>query len=382
MLRYLTGGESHGQGLIGIIEGIPSNLNINIDYIDKELKRRQMGYGRGGRMKIEQDTVKILSGVRQGKTMGSPISLFIENKDWKNWQDIMSVDGDSIDSHIVTRPRPGHGDLVGAIKYNQKDIRNILERASARETAMRVAIGAIAKLLIKELGVRVYSHVIQIGKVRTPSNEIDINNMLDVDKSSLRVIDKKSEMKMIDEIDSARENGDTLGGIFEIIVEGAPIGLGSHVSWDRKLDGKIAQAIMSLQGIKAVEIGEGLKSAEIPGSQFHDEIFYSDKYFRNSNNAGGIEAGISNGNRIVIRAAMKPIPSLSKPLKSIDMITKESFEAQKERADVCAVPSASIIGEAIIAWVIAEEIVIKFGGDSLEEMKNNYNSYLSYLVKR
>ncbi|WP_427340585.1 chorismate synthase [Caloranaerobacter sp. DY30410] len=383
MLRYLTGGESHGKGLIGIIEGFPANLKIDINFINNELRRRQMGYGRGDRMKIEKDKVEILSGIRNGKTIGSPITLFIKNKDWENWKDIMSIDENKLDEDkIVTRPRPGHADLAGAIKYNHLDIRNVLERASARETAIRVAIGSIAKQFLKEFDIEIYSHVIQIGKIKIESDDISIDKIKNTDNSPLRVIDSESEKKMINEIDKAKKAGDTLGGVFEIIATNIPIGLGSHVNWDRKLDGKIAQGMMSLQGIKGVEIGIGFRAAELFGSQVHDEIYYDDGYKRYSNNAGGIEGGISNGSSIIVRAAMKPIPTLRKPLRSVDMKTKEKFEAQKERSDVCAVPSASIVAENILAWILANEIMIKFGGDSIEEVKDNYNRYIDYVNSR
>ncbi|WP_069650083.1 chorismate synthase [Caloranaerobacter ferrireducens] len=383
MLRYLTGGESHGKGLIGIIEGFPANLKIDINFINNELRRRQMGYGRGGRMKIEKDKVEILSGIRNGKTIGSPITLFIRNKDWENWKDIMSIEETNLDENeIVTRPRPGHADLAGAIKYNHLDIRNVLERASARETAIRVAIGSIAKQFLKEFDIEIYSHVTQIGKIKIESDDISIDKIKNTDNSPLRVIDSELEKKMINEIDKAKKVGDTLGGVFEIIATNIPIGLGSHVNWDRKLDGKIAQGMMSLQGIKGVEIGIGFRAAELFGSQVHDEIYYDDRYKRYSNNAGGIEGGISNGSSIVVRAAMKPIPTLRKPLRSVDMKTKEEFEAQKERSDVCAVPSASIVAENILAWILANEIMIKFGGDSIEEVKDNYNRYIDYVNSR
>lgn len=383
MLRYLTGGESHGKGLIGIIEGFPANLKIDINFINNELRRRQMGYGRGGRMKIEKDKVEILSGVRNGKTIGSPITLFVKNRDWENWKDIMSIEETNLnENEIVTRPRPGHADLAGAIKYNHLDIRNVLERASARETAIRVAIGSIAKQFLKEFDIEIYSHVIQIGRIKIESDDISIDKIKNADNSPLRVIDSESEKKMIGEIDKAKKVGDTLGGVFEIIAINVPIGLGSYVNWDRKLDGKIAQGMMSLQGIKGIEIGIGFKAAELFGSQVHDEIYYDDGYKRYSNNAGGIEGGISNGSPIVVRAAMKPIPTLRKPLRSVDMKTKDEFEAQKERSDVCAVPSASIVAENILAWILANEIMIKFGGDSIEEVKDNYNRYIDYVSSR
>jgi chorismate synthase len=384
VLRFLTAGESHGKGLVGVIEGLPANLTIDIEAINRELRRRQMGYGRGGRMKIEKDKVEIISGIRWGQTIGSPVSFIIWNKDWENWKDIMSINKDDYDKNkTVTKPRPGHGDLAGAIKYNQIDIRNILERASARETAARVAIGSIAKQLLREFNIEIYSHVIGIGGIKVSDIKVSEDNLKKADNSLVRVLDKKKEKEIISKIDEAKEKGDTLGGVFEVIVFNVPTGLGSHVNWDRKLDGKIAQGIMSLQGIKGVEIGLGFKSSELLGSETHDEIYYDNNgYYRNTNNAGGIEAGISNGNPIVVRGYMKPIPTLKKPLNSVDMITKESYKAQKERADVCAVPSASIVAESIIAWIIAEEFIRKFGGDSVEEMLSNYKSYINYLRTR
>ncbi|WP_425446944.1 chorismate synthase [Dethiothermospora halolimnae] len=383
MLRFLNSGESHGKGLVAIIEGLPSNINIDIDYINSELARRQKGYGRGGRMKIETDKVEILSGIRHGKTLGSPITILIKNKDWENWKDIMSIEKKDMDeSSIVTRPRPGHVDLAGAIKYNHRDIRNVLERASARETATRVAIGSIAKEFLKEFDIEILSHVIQIGCYREKCKEIKFETLRLAEKSPVRVLDRELENKIISEIDRAKKQGDTLGGVFEIHVHNLPIGLGSHQNWDRKLDGKIAQILMAQQGIKGVEIGAGFETANMLGSKVHDEIYYENNYKRTSNNAGGVESGISNGEDMVVRAAMKPIPSLVKPLKSVNMETKEEFEAQKERSDVCAVPAASVVAEHLIAWVIAKEMLIKFGGDDIKEVKRNYNEYMKYVSSR
>ncbi|RKD34274.1 chorismate synthase [Thermohalobacter berrensis] len=383
MLKFLTAGESHGKGLVGIIEGLPANLNIDIEFINNELKRRQKGYGRGKRMDIERDKIEIISGIRNGKTLGSPIAMIIKNRDWENWKEIMDVENIRLPKEkIVTRPRPGHGDLAGAIKYNHKDIRNILERASARETAMRVAVGSIAKQLLKAFDIEIYSHVIQIGKVKVETKNINKEQLEMADRSPVRVLDKQAENQIITEIDKTKEKGDTLGGLFEVVAYNVPIGLGSHVNWDRKLDGKIAQGMMSLQGVKGVEIGMGFESARRLGSEVHDEIYYENQYYRKTNNAGGIEAGISNGNNIIVKCAMKPIPSLGSPLNSVDMETKKAFEAQKERADVCAVPSASIVAEHILAWILANEITIKFGGDSISEMKDNYNRYIDYVNSR
>lgn len=393
-LRYLTAGESHGKALVGIIEGIPANLHLSSDDIDPELKRRQSGFGRGGRMKIESDHAEIISGVRWGKTIGSPITLLIENKDFKNWAEGMSVDP-SHEGTIppVTRPRPGHADLAGAIKYNQKDIRNILERSSARETAMRVAIGAVAKKLLSEFDIRIGSFVTRIGTeaVDIKSQRLSDTELIDLynkaEASQVRCPDKEVTERLIALIEETIKKGDSLGGVFEVFVLGVPVGLGSHIQWDRKLDGRLARAIMSIQAIKGVEIGSGFEMAGLFGSEVMDEIFYHKNegqrsgsgFYRKTNHAGGIEGGMTNGMPIIVRAAMKPIPTLRRPLRSIDIITKEPFEAAYERSDVCAVPAASVIGEAMVAMVIAETIIEKFGGDSIEEVKRNYQSYIEYL---
>ncbi|WP_130807265.1 chorismate synthase [Senegalia massiliensis] len=374
MLRFLTAGESHGKGLIGIIDGIPSNLRIDVDFINMELKRRQKGYGRGNRMKIESDEINILSGVRGGVTIGSPLTFFIENKDYKNWIDKMHIEKRIKES--ITKPRPGHADFAGGIKYNQKDLRNILERSSARETAMRVAIGSVAKLLLKQFDINIYSYITSIGNL-IDEKEYNIDKIKTSDNSIMRVLNKELEEKIIKMIDKTKEAGDTLGGSFKLLATNIPIGLGSHTQWDKKLDGKLTAAIMSLQGIKAIEIGDGVNSSKNLGSKVHDEIFYDSSYYRKTNNAGGIEGGISNGESIEIKAYMKPIPSLRIPLQSIDMDTKEKVLAHKERADVCAVPAASIVGESILAWTLAEELLIKFGGDSIDEIKINYYNYIN-----
>lgn len=376
MLRFLTAGETHGKCLTAIIEGMPSNVHIEIEKINEQLALRQGGYGRGGRMKIEKDMVEFLSGVRNKKTLGSPIALNIANKDWENWVNIMS-DGDTNNEKVVTKPRPGHADLSGALKYNHSDIRNVLERASARETAIRVAVGSVARQLIEKFGIKIAGHVVEIGGIKA---NVDISNehfISGIDESSLRCADKAAQVKMIEYIDEAKQNGDSVGGVFEIVVTGLPVGLGSYVHWDRKLDSRIAGALMSLQAIKGVEFGIGFECARLPGSKVHDEIFYSEDkgYYRNTNNAGGVEGSMTNGEPLIVRAAMKPIPTLYKPLKSVDIITKESYEASIERSDVCAVPAASVVGEAIVAWEIANAMVEKFGGDSLEEMYNNYSNY-------
>jgi chorismate synthase len=364
--------------------------------IDRELRRRQGGYGRGGRMKIESDHAEILSGVRWGKTIGSPIGILIENKDWKNWQEGMSVDPAYEGSlKPVTRPRPGHADLAGVLKYNHSDIRNILERSSARETAMRVALGAIAKEMLSEFNVRIGSYVIQIGKVQSSefnvqTSEKDLFQTFEkAEKSPVRCPDEDASKRMVRLIDKAIKEGNSLGGIFEVFVTGLPVGLGSHVQWDRKLDGRIAQAVMSIQAMKGVEIGLGFEMAKKLGSEVMDEIFYRSQkikkeciqsgFYRKTNYAGGIEGGISNGMPLIVRAAMKPIPTLRKPLMSVDIHTKKPFSAAYERSDVCAVPAAAVVAEAMTALVVADAFLEKFGGDSREEILRNYNSYMSYV---
>lgn len=386
MLRYLTAGESHGELLMGIIEGMPAGLLIRVTDIDNDLARRQGGYGRGGRMKIEKDTVKILSGVRWGKTLGGPIGLVVRNKDWDNWRAKMSPDPAFLNTaEPVTRPRPGHADLAGALKYGMTDIRNILERSSARETAMRVAVGAVTKRLLNEFGITVTSQVIAIGGVSIRGEKMSLKEIRKrAEASELRCADHHAEKRMKLKIDEAARTGDSLGGIFEIIVSGAPVGLGSHVHWDRKLDGRLAAAIMSIQAMKGVEIGSGFGVANRPGSKVHDEIFWGPKggFFRKTNHAGGIEGGMSNGEDITLRAAMKPIPTLMKPLRSVDMESKKPFKAAVERSDVCAVPAAAVVGEAVSAFEIASALIEKFGGDSLDEMKRNYEQYRKYLKDR
>ena len=382
MIRYLTAGESHGKCLTAIIEGIPSNLSIDIKKINQKLAQRQGGFGRGGRMKIETDTVEVLSGIRDGKTLGSPITLKIENKDWSNWENTMNTENIT-NKEEITRPRPGHADLAGSIKYNHTDIRNVLERASARETAIRVAVGSICIQLLELFNIKLFSHVIQIANIKTniAFSETLFNEW--IDKSSLRCLDPEAERLMVDCISEAKAAGDTVGGIFEIIAAGVPIGLGSHVNWDRKLDARIAGSLTSIQAIKGVEFGIGFKYASISGSQVHDEIFYKQgQYNHKSNNSGGIEGGISNGEDIVVKAVMKPIPTLYKPLKSVDMATKEPYEAVVERSDVCAVSAAGIVGESAVAWEIACAMVEKFGGDSIGEMLANYRQYIEYVKSR
>jgi chorismate synthase len=382
-IRFLTAGESHGKGLVCIIEGIPANLELSSEYINRELERRQRGYGRGGRMKIEKDRVQILSGVRFGKTLGGPIALFIENKDWENWKEKMAVEGERPETAVpFTRPRPGHADLAGGIKYNQRDLRNILERASARETACRVALGAVCKRFLEELGVFVGSYVVSIGPLCPPIEEQDLIKRHQLaEQSEVRFPDPSKDKEFMELIDRAKEMGESLGGVFEVFAVGVPPGLGSHVHWDRKLDGRIAQAMMSIQAIKGVEIGLGFEAAKRFGSEVHDEIGYreGEGYFRYSNNLGGLEGGITNGMPIIVRCAMKPIPTLTKPLRSVDVLTKEEVRAGKERTDVVAVPAASVVGESALALVLADAFLEKLGGDFMEEIKERYRVYLEHV---
>jgi chorismate synthase len=382
-IRFLTAGESHGRGLVCIIEGLPANLELSSEYINRELERRQRGYGRGGRMKIEKDRVQILSGVRFGKTLGGPIALFIENRDWENWKEKMAVEGERPETAVpFTRPRPGHADLAGGIKYNQRDLRNVLERASARETACRVALGAVCKRFLEELGVFVGSYVVSIGPVSPPIEEQDLIKRHQLaEQSELRFPDPSRDKDFVELIDRAKEMGESLGGVFEVFAVGVPPGLGSHVHWDRKLDGRIAQAMMSIQAIKGVEIGLGFEAAKRFGSEVHDEIGYreGEGYFRYSNNLGGLEGGITNGMPIIVRCAMKPIPTLTKPLRSVDVLTKEEVRAGKERTDVVAVPAASVVGESALALVLADAFLEKLGGDFMEEIKERYRIYLEHV---
>ncbi|MCL6471959.1 MAG: chorismate synthase [Firmicutes bacterium] len=384
MLRYVTAGESHGPALFAIVEGVPAGLMITAEKIDKELARRQLGFGRGGRMKIERDRADILSGVRFGKTLGSPITMKIDNRDWQNWQVKMSVEEvagiEAIE--LVTQPRPGHADLSGIQKTGQKDIRNVLERSSARETAARVAAGAVAKILLEEFNIKVISHVISIGDVRANLERLPAPHDLEqIDESPARCFDPEATVKMVEKIEEIRKAKDTIGGVFEVLVYGCPPGLGGYTSWEEKLDGNIARAVMSIQAIKGVEIGLGFNAAYSQGSETHDEIFYDQDrgYFRKTNNAGGIEGGMTNGEVIIVRAAMKPIPTLMRPLKTVDINTKEQADAVKERSDVCAVPAAAVIGEAVVAFELAKALLNKFGSDALEDIKAAYNFYLKRL---
>jgi chorismate synthase len=399
-LRFLTAGESHGKALIGILEGIPSGLSVSTEEIDRDLKRRQVGYGRGARMKIESDHAVILSGVRWGQTIGSPVAIYIENKDWKNWIEGMSPDlADEGSIPAVTKPRPGHADLAGAIKYGQHDLRNILERSSARETAARVGLGAIAKKFLAEFGISIGSYVIQIGNIKVQwskkkpqhSEKVLLSCFEKAEKSLVRCPDEEVSKKMVELIDKVTQGRNSLGGIFEVFVIGVPAGLGSYIQWDKRLDGSLARAILSIQAIKGVEIGLGFEVARHLGSEVMDEIFYhqrsgfreqgSEGFYRRTNYAGGIEGGMTNGMPIIIRAVMKPIPTLKRPLRSVDISTKKQVEATYERSDICAVPAAGVIGEAMCALTIADAFLEKFGGDSMTETKNNYDSYIQHIKK-
>lgn len=389
MLRFLSAGESHGKCLIGLLEGLPGGLAVDIDFINFELHRRQLGYGRGGRMKIEKDQIEILSGVRHGSTLGSPIAFAIQNKDWDRWQIPMSVESapESSDIRSVTRPRPGHADLAGALKLQTHDIRDVLERASARETAVRVAGGSFCRLFLKQFDISIGSHVVSIGKERVAERFEGLSGekILALDaESDIRCADPDAEKRMKAIIDQARESGDSVGGIVEVIAASVLAGLGSHAQWDRRLDGRIAQAMMSIPSVKAVEIGSGITGAQSLGSTVHDQIFYDSpakSFFRKTNRAGGVEGGISNGSDIRVRIYAKPIPTLRKPLDSVDVVSKKPSEAVVERSDTCVVPAAGVIGEAMLGIVLAAAFIDKFGGDSIEEVAENHSNYLRLLEK-
>ncbi len=378
--RFLTAGESHGEALVAVIDGVPAGLPLTEDDINGDLARRQRGYGRGGRMKIERDRVHLTSGVRWGRTLGSPLTLTIPNLDWENWKATMSVapPEPGTAAKQVTRPRPGHADLAGAMKYGHKDIRNVLERSSARETTARVAVAGVAKKLLSEFGIEILSHVTEIGGVRAGELDLPWSEIKRrAEESEVRCADPDAASRMIQAIDDAKAKGDTLGGVFEVVALGCPVGLGSYVQWDRRLDGRLAQAFCAIHAIKGAELGLGFETARRPGSQVHDEILYdADQGFkRTTNNAGGLEGGVTNGQPVVVRAAMKPLSTLRAPLRSVDMATKEAVEAVVERSDVCAVPAAGIVGEAMMAIVLAQAFLEKFGGDSLEEVRRNYDAY-------
>ncbi|MFP5262530.1 MAG: chorismate synthase [Blastocatellia bacterium] len=387
--NFITAGESHGKGLVAIIEGLPAGLGIDLSFINHELWRRQQGYGRGVRMKIESDEVEILSGVRHGRALGSPVAFLIRNRDYENWRDVMNVEprdfAEDKRARRVTRPRPGHTDLAGGIKYDTHDLRDILERASARETAARVAAGAFAKLLLKEIGVQIASHTAMVGGIPGEPISASWDEIAAIaDDPLLRCVDKEAEREMIALIDRTKQEKDTLGGVFEVAARGVVAGLGSHTQWSRKIDGRLAQAIMCVPAVKAVEIGAGVEASRAAGSQIHDEIGYNDserRFTRPTNRAGGIEGGITNGEELRVRGHLKPISTLRRPLASVDVVTKEESSAAFERSDIVAVPAAGVIGEAMVAVVLADAAREKFGGDSLAEMTRNYEGYLAQ-VKR
>ncbi|PEQ52852.1 MULTISPECIES: chorismate synthase [Bacillus cereus group] len=386
-MRYITAGESHGPQLTTIIEGVPAGLSLVADDINEELARRQKGYGRGRRMQIETDQVQILSGVRHGKTLGSPIALVVENRDFAHWTKVMGAEPlteqeEKEMKRKVTKPRPGHADLNGAIKYGHRDMRNVLERSSARETTVRVAAGAVAKKVLAELGIKVAGHVIEIGGVQ--AKEVTYSSIEDLksitEASPVRCLDEEAGNQMMKAIDGAKANGDSIGGIVEVIVEGMPIGVGSYVHYDRKLDAKLATAIMSINAFKGVEIGIGFEAAHRPGSEVHDEILWNEEhgYTRRTNNAGGLEGGMTTGMPIVVRGVMKPIPTLYKPLQSVDIDTKEPFTASIERSDSCAVPAASVVAEAVVAWELATALIEQFGLDRMELIRENIEKHNEY----
>jgi chorismate synthase len=390
MLRYFTAGESHGESLVAFLSGVPAGLNIDQAFLDRELWRRQQGFGRGGRMKIETDKVHIVSGVRHGKTIGSPISILLENKDWKNWQESLPVEAGDLEKHKrVASPRPGHADLAGALKYNFPEARYILERASARESAARVAIGAIAKLFLRELGMEVLSHVIAVGKATLANAEVPWEKLEELHAKQevlLNCADSESEQRMKAEVDQALRTGDSIGGVFEVVAHNVPPGLGTFAQWDERLDGLLAMAVMSLQAVKAVEIGTGVESALSFGSAVHDEIGYKKDshapftgFTRASNHAGGIEGGISNGQDILVRGYLKPISTLRRPLGSVDFATREPVKAAYERSDVCVVPAAGVAAEAMVALTLARCALEKFGGDSVVETRRNFGGYQTQL---
>jgi chorismate synthase len=383
MLHFYSAGESHGQALLAFLSGLPAGLPVDLEFVNHELHRRQLGYGRGGRQKIEKDRADVFAGVRHGQTIGAPIALRIENRDWSNWEKILPVeasDAPEASSRKLTAPRPGHADLAGSQKFNFHDARYVLERASARETAARVAAGALAKLLLKEFGTHIASHVIQVGHVRLERAATweEIRAVCEDLDSPLRCVDSATQERMKAEVDAALKAGDTVGGIFEIVVHNVPVGLGSHAQWDEKLDGKLAQALMSVQAVKAVEIGTGVLAAGSYGSEVQDEISYDKKanrFRRSSNRAGGLEGGITNGEDLVIRGYLKPISTLRKALGTADMVTKEPVQAAYERSDWCVVPAGGVAGEAMVALVLADAFLQKFGGDSLAEMRRNFEGY-------
>ncbi len=408
MLRFSTAGESHGKALVSIVEGLPAGLPVAAEAVDRELARRMQGYGRGARMKIERDHIEWLSGIRAGETLGSPVAMLIQNRDWANWEDVMAHQAADVPGELrrrrVTRPRPGHADLAGVLKYDRLDARDILERASARETTARVAAGALAKRLLAEFGVEIGSHVISLGGIRVPPCPLPVPLNETADRSEIRVLDPKIEAEIIRRIDAAKQAGDTLGGEVEVVARGVVVGLGSHVSWDRKLDGRLAGMLMSIPAVKGVEIGLGFESARRPGSEVHDPIESGEAgkresgegraglrapntdprggFRRPTNNAGGLEGGITNGEPVVVKVGMKPISTLMSPLPTVDLVTGQPAKAVSERSDVTAVPAMGVIAEALMALVLADAMLEKFGGDSLGEMRRNYDGYVAALGGR
>jgi chorismate synthase len=386
VLKYFTSGESHGEALVAFLSGMPAGLAIDLEFVNRELWRRQQGFGRGGRMKIERDTAHILSGVRHGKTIASPISVLLENRDWKNWQEQLPVESGDPEKHKrVASPRPGHADLAGALKYNFPEARYVLERASARESAARVAIGALAKLFLRELGIEVLSHVIAVGEANT-EHEVPWEQIVAScarEEILLNCADPDIEQRMKEEVDKVLRTGDSVGGVFEVVAHGVPPGLGTYVQWDERLDAQLAAAVMSLQAVKAVEIGAGVAAAYAPGSVVHDEIAYAGSAFTNfsrtRNNAGGIEGGVSNGQEVRVRGYLKPISTLRRPLQSVDFASREPVKAAYERSDVCVVPAAGVAGEAMVALTVARCALEKFGGDSMTETSRNFKGYLEQL---
>ena len=415
MLRYMTAGESHGRALVAILEGMPSNVPVAAADINTDLTRRMGGYGRGGRMKIERDEAQILSGIRHGKTLGSPIALLIQNRDWENWKLAMAPEAEAAgqsDRPPMTRPRPGHADLTGGLKYDHRDLRNVLERASARETAARVAVGAVCKCLLREFDIQVVSHVVEMGGIRAQTDGLSVAEIVEqAEASPVRCADPEATREILAKVDEARARGTSLGGVFEVQVVNPPVGLGSHAHWDRRLDGRLAQALMSIQAIKGVEIGLGFETARRFGFEVQDEIFYSPRgqepvadappdhrateesiphsafrnlhsregFQRRTNYAGGLEGGMTTGQPVLIRAAMKPLSTQHTPLTSVDVVTKEASKAGVERTDITAVPAAGVVGEAVVAFEVARAFCEKFAGDSLAEMRRNYASYVAYL---
>lgn len=386
-MRFITAGESHGPELTAIIEGLPAGLPLLAEDINKDLARRQKGHGRGGRMLIEKDQVRFTSGVRHGKTIGSPVTMIVENRDWQNWQKVMSakpLDDGTETARRLAQPRPGHADIIGGMKYGHTDLRNVLERSSARETTMRVAIGAVAKRILAELEIEVAAHVVVLGGIQADvADNLTASQIRDIsEESSVRCVDANVEEAMKQKIDDAKEAGDTIGGVVEVILENVPVGLGSYVQWDRKLDGKIAQAMLSINAFKGVEFGIGFDVANKPGSQVMDEIIWSKEtgYSRKTNRLGGFEGGMTNGEPIIVRGAMKPIPTLYKPLQSVDIDTKEPFEASYERSDSCAVPAAAVVAEAVVATEVANSILDKFEADSFEKLVEQVAAYRNYTV--